>query len=65
MLATYRVTGTIYTDTPTTLHREAIHHRKPAVKIVMTDANKVARVQFAREFRGFDFPKAIFANEKV
>jgi hypothetical protein len=46
------------------LHRAGVHHRKPAKKIILSDANKAARVRFAREYRDFDFSHAIFADEK-
>jgi hypothetical protein len=46
------------------LHRTGEHHRKPAKKIILSDANKPERARFAREYRDFDFSPAIFADDK-
>ncbi|RVE41369.1 hypothetical protein evm_013985 [Chilo suppressalis] len=47
-----------------TLHRAGVHHRRPAKKIILSERNKIDRVRFAREYRDFDFSRAIFADEK-
>ncbi|RVE41277.1 hypothetical protein evm_014068 [Chilo suppressalis] len=46
------------------LHKAGVHHRRPAKKIILTTAQKEARVRFARDYRDFDFSNAIFSDEK-
>lgn len=47
------------------LKKAGIKHRKPARKIILSDAHKTARVRFARDYRDFDFSHAIFCDEKT
>ncbi|KAF9412565.1 hypothetical protein HW555_008655 [Spodoptera exigua] len=46
------------------LRRAGIRNRKPAKKILLTEAHKTARVRFARDYRDFDFSRVIFTDEK-
>lgn len=48
----------------TALHRAGVHHRRPAVKIILGQEQKEARVRFARDYRDFDYSRAIFSDEK-
>ncbi|KAH9629332.1 hypothetical protein HF086_017707 [Spodoptera exigua] len=38
--------------------------KKPVVRISLTEADKAARVRFARDYRDFDFTHAIFTGDK-
>lgn len=48
-----------------TLHSMNIHHRQPAYKVDLTDAQKTAREVFAREYLDFDWSSTIFTDEKT
>ncbi|KAI5643339.1 transposase domain-containing protein [Phthorimaea operculella] len=47
------------------LHKEGLHHRRPAVKPFLTDAHKRARLEFAQNYLNFDWSTAIFSDEKT
>lgn len=46
------------------LRQAGILHKKPVMRINLTEADKAARVRFAREYRDFDFTHAIFSGDK-
>lgn len=48
-----------------TLHRQGIHHRRPAKKPSLTDEHKRNRLTFAREYLDFNWQNTIFTDEKT
>lgn len=47
------------------LHSMGLHYRRHAKKNYLTDANKAARLNFAREYLNFDWSTTIFTDEKT
>lgn len=46
------------------LHGTGLHYRHHAKKVVLTDAHKAARLNFARDYLNFDWTNTIFSDEK-
>jgi len=47
------------------LHHMGLHHRHYAKKMYLTDAHRLARLNFAREHLDFDWSNTIFCDEKT
>lgn len=47
------------------LHSEGLHHRRHAVKPLLTESHKRARLEFALKYLDFDWSNVIFTDEKT
>ncbi|KAJ8732874.1 hypothetical protein PYW07_000141 [Mythimna separata] len=47
------------------LHSEGLHYRRHAIKPLLTEANKRARLEFALKYINFDWSNVIFSDEKT
>ncbi|XP_047993531.1 uncharacterized protein LOC125231968 [Leguminivora glycinivorella] len=59
-----RLFGTCADTVRRVLHSEGLHNRRPAVKPLLTERHKTARLQFAKDHLDYDWSNVIFTDEK-